>query len=202
MSTDAHTTTRGRKIRALLAGGLVLGVGAAVTLAAWTDDEWAIGNFGAGTFSIEGSTDGTTYDEHPVEGEAAALAYELDAANLVPGQTVAAPFAIRTTADTTYGATVTLAGSAGDGAIADDLTYGITQVATVEDCAPGAGTAVVPADTALGTAPDSAEVDLAAAAAGTAVEAAILCIQVTTADTLEQGETGTATWQFTAESVE
>lgn len=31
----------GRKVRAILAGGLVLGVGAAVVLAAWNDSEFA-----------------------------------------------------------------------------------------------------------------------------------------------------------------
>ncbi|MGZ2223858.1 SipW-dependent-type signal peptide-containing protein [Glutamicibacter nicotianae] len=31
------SSQKSRKVKALLAGGLVLGVGAAVTLAAWTD---------------------------------------------------------------------------------------------------------------------------------------------------------------------
>ncbi|MGO2139648.1 MAG: SipW-dependent-type signal peptide-containing protein [Leucobacter sp.] len=56
---DSAQSRRGwTKARALLAGGLVLGVGAAVTLAAWTDNEWVRGVFGTGTFGIEGSTDG------------------------------------------------------------------------------------------------------------------------------------------------
>jgi len=36
-----------RRLRAVLAGGLVLGVGAALTLAAWNDAEFATGSFQA-----------------------------------------------------------------------------------------------------------------------------------------------------------
>ncbi|MEJ5946087.1 SipW-dependent-type signal peptide-containing protein [Pseudokineococcus basanitobsidens] len=36
------------RLRALLAGGLVVGVGSAVTLASWTDTEWVFGAGGAG----------------------------------------------------------------------------------------------------------------------------------------------------------
>ncbi|MFJ6537702.1 SipW-dependent-type signal peptide-containing protein [Paenarthrobacter sp. NPDC091711] len=40
------SSNKATKVRALLAGGLVLGVGAAFTLAAWTDNEWIFGNSG------------------------------------------------------------------------------------------------------------------------------------------------------------
>ncbi|MFN3340157.1 MAG: SipW-dependent-type signal peptide-containing protein, partial [Dietzia sp.] len=40
---------RARKRKALLAGGVVLGLGAAVTLAAWSDDVFANGIFNTGT---------------------------------------------------------------------------------------------------------------------------------------------------------
>lgn len=203
MSTGSNVSTRGRKVRALLAGGLVLGVGAAVTLAAWTDDEWAIGNFGAGTFSIEGSTDGTAFAEHPTEGDAAALEFELAAENLSPQDVVAAPFAMRTTAETTYGATVSLAGTAATEEIAPDLTYGIIEVDSAEACAPDAtGSAIVPAGTALGEIAGASEISLPAGSEGSAGDAAVLCIQVTAGDTLAQGDAGTATWEFTADSVE
>lgn len=43
---------RSRRIRAILAGGLVFGVGAAATIAAWTDQELATTTITAGTFSI------------------------------------------------------------------------------------------------------------------------------------------------------
>ena len=59
-----------RKILAVLAGGLVLGVGVAVTLAAWNDSEFATGTFTAGSFNLEGSTTGDTdaaYSDHNVD---------------------------------------------------------------------------------------------------------------------------------------
>ena len=52
-----------RKVMAVAAAGLVLGVGASVTLAAWTDTEWVFGGNGAGgpgvgtsTFEVQQST--------------------------------------------------------------------------------------------------------------------------------------------------
>ena len=172
MSTESNVSTRGRKIRAILAGGLVLGVGAAVTLAAWTDDEWAIGDFGAGTFGIEGSTDGTAFAEHPTEGDAAALEFELAAENLSPTDVVAAPFAMRTTAETTYAATVSLASTAASTDLTGDLTYGIIEVASADACAPEAtGTEIVPAGTAFGATAGEASISLAAAEVPADVEA-------------------------------
>lgn len=47
---------RARKRKAILAGGVVLGLGAAVTLAAWSDDVFANGNFFTGTFEMEGNS--------------------------------------------------------------------------------------------------------------------------------------------------
>ena len=73
--TGPRKGLRGRKIRAVLAAGLVLGIGAVVTLAAWNDSEYATGTFAAGTFNLEGSTDGTTYADH-ASGASAAIRLE------------------------------------------------------------------------------------------------------------------------------
>lgn len=203
MSTSTTSPQRGRKIRALLAGGLVLGVGAAVTLAAWTDEEWAIGNFGAGSFNIEGSTDGTDFADHNSEAGAAVLPFEIDAENLSPGDSVAAPFVVRTDAATTYGATVELTSAAGEGTIAPDLTYGISQVGATGECTEGAtGTPIVPAGTSVDAITGAAPFTLEAGAAGTAGAPVVLCFEVTAGETLQQGDTGSATWEFTATSVE
>lgn len=51
-----------RKVLAVLAGGVVLGVGVGVTLAAWNDSEFATGTFTAGSFNLEGSTTSATAD--------------------------------------------------------------------------------------------------------------------------------------------
>lgn len=203
-ASTTSTSARGRKVRAILAGGLVLGVGAAVTLAAWTDQEWAVGSFGAGSFNIEGSTTGeeASFTDHESPAGAATLGFEVGAGNLSPGDTVAAPFVLRTDETTTYDATVALTSAIGEGANAANLTYGITQVAGVADCVEGAtGTAVVPAGTALDSVTGANEFTLAAGdgAAGAPVT---LCFQVTAGEGLTQGDPGTANWEFTATSVE
>lgn len=203
MSTSAGaTSTRSRKVRAILAGGVVLGVGAAVTLAAWTDQEWAVGEFGAGSFDIEGSTDGTDFTDHASQDGAATLGFEVGADNLAPGDTVAAPFVLRTDATTTYDATVTLTTAIGEGDNAANLSYGITQVATAADCVEGAtGAAIVPEGTSLDSVAGASEFTLTSGdgAAGTPVA---LCFQVTAGPDLVQGAPGIASWELTATSVE
>ncbi|MGP9539886.1 SipW-dependent-type signal peptide-containing protein [Brachybacterium sp. AOP43-C2-M15] len=201
MSTATTDNSRGRKVRALLAGGLVLGVGAAVTLAAWTDQEWAIGEFGAGSFNVEGSTDGSAFADHDSEAGAAQLEFEVDADNLTPEDVVAAPFVLRLDDATTYDATVELTDAAGSGANAAHLTYGIIEVGSAAECTDDAtGSAIVPAGTALDS--GTAGFDLVAGADGEAGAPVTLCFQVTAGPDLLQGETGTATWGFTATSVE
>lgn len=200
--TQSRTDTK-RKIRALLAGGVVLGVGAAVTLAAWTDQEWAVGNFAAGSFNIEGSTDGTTFTDHASEDGAAVLDFQVGADNLSPGDTVAAPFVLRTDSATSYPATVELTSSTGTGDNAPNLTYGITQVGAVGDCTAGAaGTEIVPAATSLGSVAGASGFALEAGADGAAGAPVVLCLQVTAEEDLQQGATGVASWEFTATSDE
>lgn len=46
------------KVKAVLAGGLVLGVGAAVTLASWTDQAYVDATFGTSSFNIQVDTQG------------------------------------------------------------------------------------------------------------------------------------------------
>ncbi|GEC74299.1 SipW-dependent-type signal peptide-containing protein [Microbacterium maritypicum] len=87
-----------RKVLAVLAGGLVLGVGTAVTLAAWNDSEFANGTFTAGAFNLQGSTDGTAYADHDSAGSAATLAFTLPAGlvgNMSPTSSVYAGFWVR-----------------------------------------------------------------------------------------------------------
>lgn len=194
---------RSKKVQAILAGGMVLGLGAAITLAVWTDNEWATGTFSAGAFNMEGSTDGVLYEEHEVVGDAAALSFSVDFDNLSPDQTVAAPFAVRLDDATTTGATVVPASATGSGTAEANLTYGVVQVASVAACLPDAtGSAtIVPAGTAL----DSVSVTpgtfaLAQGTGGNPGAPVFLCVQVTSESTLEQGQTAAGTWQFEATS--
>lgn len=174
-------SSRRNKIYAVLAGGLVLGVGAAVTLAAWNDSEFATGTFTAGSFVFEGSENGTTWGEHATEGEAADLTFSADFDNLSPDDVVYAPYALRLTATTAADLTAVAPVVTGD--LNGQLTF--DSVAT----------------TAFGCE------DAADFAAGTAVPATIadgeiinLCLEVTASSTIGQGDTGTAVWQWNAVS--
>ena len=192
---------RSRRFRAVLAGGLVLGVGAAVTLAAWNDSEFAQGTFTAGSFNMVGSTDGTTFTEHATAGAAAALPFTVPAVNLTPGDTTYAGFAVRLTAATTTDAVVTVSNSATTGVVSN-LSYTVIDTGSTFGCtADSTGTALVPAATAVGTVPAATTFTLPkGASTGVDGVAHNLCFKVTAGPGLAQGQSGTATWQFLAAS--
>lgn len=199
-TSNTRTSTRNR-VKAVLAGGLVLGLGAAITLAAWTDQEFATGDFTAGTFNLVGSTDGTTFGEHPTVGAPATLSFSTGFNNLSKSSTVAAPFVLHLDATTTTAGTGTLLTSAGSGAAATHLTFGVIEVASVAACTPVAtGTTRVPAATALGSAAGATSFALAAGNGTLPGADVVLCIQVTSDATLVQGTAATGTWQFSATS--
>ena len=87
----AQKQNRRKKTRAIMASGLVLGVGAAVTLAAWSDTVWGAGTFGTegSAFNIEGSFDGgTTWDEYVTSDNAGPMMFAQNANALIPGTPV------------------------------------------------------------------------------------------------------------------
>ncbi|MGM7665488.1 SipW-dependent-type signal peptide-containing protein [Microbacterium sp. A93] len=173
-------SSRRNKIYAVLAGGLVLGVGAAVTLAAWNDSEFATVDFAAGSFVFQGSTDGTTFTDHASEAGAADLTFSADFTNLSPNDVVYTPYALSLVASTS--ATLTEVAPVVTGTLDGDLTF-----ASVSTTAFGCDEAAFAGGTAVPT--TIAETDVI-----------YLCLQVTAADTIGQGETGTALWQWDAVS--
>jgi len=190
---------RGRKVAAILAGGLVFGVGTMATLAAWNDDEFATGNFTTGTFNLVGSTDGTSFTDHATS-PGAALGFTVNPLNLTPNDTVYAGFAVRLAEDTTSPATITLSGAPGGDVTG--LTYTLLDTGNTFGCtSTTSGTALVAASTPLGNVPGTVTFDLSqgspVTSAGTAVN---LCFKVTAGSALAQNQTGSATWQFHAES--
>lgn len=190
---------RTRKVRALLAGGLVLGVGAAITLAAWNDSEFAGGEFEAGTFNLEGSLDGTAFSEHASEAAAAPLNFSIDPTNLSPGDAVSAPFAVRLDAATTYDASAVVEGVTTTGTV-ENLTYELTSTDGF-GCGTGTAATLIDAGTALGGIDaDGAAFDLAAGTGSEAGATVNLCFTVTAGENLTQGQSGTATWEFLATS--
>lgn len=172
------------KVRAILAGGLVLGVGAAITLAAWTDNEWARGIFASGQFGIEGSTNGTTWADHPTSGTPATLSFQVGADKLAPGSVVYAPFAVQLKTGSTNAANVTVAQDNASAIVGTTATYVYTTSATCNATTYAAGT------NANGT-----SFSLAAVTTPT-----YLCFRVTAGPTLAPAATGSFTWTFNAES--
>lgn len=202
--SDAAESGRGRRnrrftgrVRAILAGGLILGVGATVTLAAWNDSEFATGTFQAGTFDLQGSTDGTTFSDH-ASAPGAALGFTVNPTTLSPGDVVYAPFAVRLAANTTSPATVTLTAPSTTGDVAN-LTYTLIQPTSFGCTSATTGTALVAAATAVGTVPGTVTFDLAQGSPVTNAGAPVnLCFKVTAGTGLTQSQAGTATWQFQA----
>lgn len=205
----ASRADRRRRLKAVLAAGTVLGIGAAVTLAAWNDSEFAKGTFTAGTFSMEGAEDalGTSFTEHATAGAAATLSFSGALGGVLsPSTDVYAPFAVRLIAGTTNDAQVTFASSTTTGTITG-ITYGVKTVTLpgAAGCsaltyALPASTAVIPDGTALNSVGTPTPFTLTKGA--TAVlpgTPTYLCFKVSTA-AIAQGQTATATWGIQATS--
>ncbi|MDR2997768.1 MAG: SipW-dependent-type signal peptide-containing protein [Microbacterium sp.] len=187
------------RIRAVLAGGLVLGIGMAATLAAWTDEENAASTVQAGTFSLVSQTRDDAFASHG-SGNAARLG--LDATGLYPGVSKAGWIQIKTSG--TLGGTVTLSGitlappatAAADQALRDALTARVVPVAQTTDCTPTTtgGTALP-----LLTVPTSAQLPPATLTGGGAntVTYCVILTLPSTAPTTAQGGTVTPMWTFT-----
>lgn len=181
-----------RKRKAILAGGVVLGLGAAVTLAAWSDDVFADGVFGTGgVFLLEGSEDAytaTNFGAAQTEGEAIRLTFTTapDAAAITPGDTLYAPFSIRLSEDSTLDGELETVTAAATGPMADALHYTITSGATsCETDGAGNGSDWVTGQPVNGGEVTPASLNLVANDAGTAGDLVPLCVAVTFPDTPE-----------------
>lgn len=124
----ARGTRRSAKVKAMIAGGAVLGLGATVTLAAWTDTEWVFAGNAAGdgpglgtsSFEVEQNTTNPYAEATYVQDETnpgGALSFGGTALTLTPGDSVYAPVALRTVEGSIAGS-VTLQPAV----VADDIT--------------------------------------------------------------------------------
>lgn len=196
---------RSRRIKAVLAGGTVLGIGAVFTLAAWSDDVWAGAQFSAGTFSVQSSPSGEpgTFLDYSTEQDSLPLDFQVDTENLGPGDTVAAPMVIRIAAGSSYDATVTLDTAASSGENAAHFTYGLSTVDAAADCTTAeTGTELVPSDTSMTSIAGDPTFSLDRGTESTPGPEIALCFRVTAGEELIQGESASALWQFVASSVE
>lgn len=198
---------RSRRIKALLAGGLVFGIGVAGTVAAWTDSETADGSFEAGTFNIELAIDGRWTSTNEMT---------FDTAPMFPGSKVYAPVFVRTSPDTTIGGDLTVKGNGigSPNAMGNALVYrAVTQEITgseVDGYACGEGSFTASATYAFGGAsgrvglktPATSTNEPTLEAAGASVQA--YCFEVSLpsdASSDAQGLSAEHTWTFDAESV-
>lgn len=212
-----------RKRKAILAGGVVLGLGAAVTLAAWSDDVFADGVFTSGQFNIQGNA--STLDALPTDGwedyntsdGAAPLSFSTGFNAMVPGTTVYSPISLRIDPDkAANSATVTLAdaSSTGDPNLMALLTYEAKTGIDPAVCAAGttftsSGTSLVPAGTTV-DAGSSTSFTLDKTVTDDATTPVTVCIAVTlpeqpvgtpsNATAWTFANPVTTTWKFTGES--
>ncbi|ALV44585.1 hypothetical protein MB46_02670 [Arthrobacter alpinus] len=216
------------KVRALLAGGLVLGVGAAFTLAAWTDNEWVFGatadgpgtNPGTKTYQMQQNTWSGTSGAEAWSDQAAAnggaLTFSIGATDLTPGKTVYAPMQLRAVAGS-EGLTATLAegvqsalpvstttnSTALYGALKYQANSGVAQ-ANCNSAGMLTGTTLVPASSALAGSPASAvTITLPKGATSAAPGAAVdICFAITlpagVTDVTLQGKNTIPVWRFTS----
>ena len=225
-----HATERRRRlpllrVRALLAGGLVLGVGAAVTSAAWNDAEFATATITTSTFNTESSVGGTAYTDNVAS---PGTTVTLPVGAFSPGVTGYLPVLIRTKA-TSIGGTVALNGAVFTGTDAASLStafvYRVVRTTATCDATAFTGTPTWVVGTAtaftgtptwvVGTATASAAPALTVgqnggvsnvlAAGAPAAPGAVtgFCFEVTlpsSAASALQGKTASATWQFVATS--
>lgn len=190
---------RSRRIRALLASGIVLGVGATATLAAWNDSEYAGGAVTAGHFTLEGSTDAVEYWSSDA-GSAHILSFTPESA-LYPGATDYAFFSVRTTGGSLGGTVQVLADEGNTAGLGAYLTHGISQIegTTCDEGTFDEGATVVERGTALDSGADAAQ-DLAA----NQESAVNYCLELhlpEDAPNDAQGQSASPTWEFLGTSV-
>jgi predicted ribosomally synthesized peptide with SipW-like signal peptide len=189
---------RRRKVAAVLAGGLVLGVGTMATLASWNDSEFASATFTAGKFIFQGSLDGTTYGDHASSPGAPLVFTTPLVGNLTPGDTVAVPFAVRLGAGTTNNANITIAAPTSS-SVVTNLTWELIDTGSSFGCtASTSGTSIVGQSAFISGSGSFALAKGATLAADGATKN--LCFKVTAGPSLVQSQTGSATWQLQAVS--
>ena len=187
-------------MRALLASGLVLGVGAGATLAAWTDSEHSQATFTAGRFGIVGSTNGTNFSEHATSGSAATLNFQVAPTAMPPGTTTYALYSVTTLNPSVAGTVNLRAAEANSAGLGQHLTYGVRTITgtTCNASTFAAGAEVVPTGRALTTSATGNQI--VQANNGNQVN---YCFAVTlpqTAPSTAQGLSVTARWEFVAQS--
>jgi predicted ribosomally synthesized peptide with SipW-like signal peptide len=106
------------RVRAALAGGLVLGLGAGLTVASWTNAEYVKGTFTASSFDLQTSSQGGAYT--------GATSLTGNVTGLYPGSLAYIALKVKTAAVSAAG-TVSLSAAANSTGLAAVLRYRIVQ---------------------------------------------------------------------------
>lgn len=190
MTKKRATTTR--KVAAVLAGGLVLGIGAATTLAAWTDSQQATATFTAGTFKLVSSVDGASWADHP-QGDPAILA--VGTPGMSPGVSGFGYLDVKTSAASTLDGTVMLeaatAGTASDEVMVSALEFRAMSLAAGTTCD---AAALEPAEFLPVTNVPDVRVQTIQAAGKSSVRYCLEVRMVADADAAVQGKTANMIW--------
>ncbi|MET0819475.1 MAG: SipW-dependent-type signal peptide-containing protein [Aeromicrobium sp.] len=181
----------------MLAGALVLGIGGSLTMAAWTDDEYASAAFASSRFVVESRTASSAWTSHE-EGSPAALAFSATA--MSPSTSYFAHVDVRTTAATTVGGTVALEKtSSAAGPLLPALEYRVVPISATVTCAAAAFAGQPYVAISLTSVP-SASAALLASSASTARFCFEVRIKSGSSGDTYQGTTAAVTWQFAATS--
>ncbi len=204
MNKNTDNRRNRRRIAAVLAGGLVVGVGTMATLASWNDAEFAKSSFASGSFNMQGSSNGTDWGDHlgTSGAPAATLDFSAPVTHLSPTDAVYAPFSVRLGQGSTYAADVSISVADYSGSMGDTLSYAVYQT-TDFGCSSstdlGAAKSLVDSRT-VQVENNVASFELAKPDADQAGAAANLCIVVTAGSSLVQDTAGEITWQLYAAS--
>jgi predicted ribosomally synthesized peptide with SipW-like signal peptide len=209
----AHSIRRDRRpflrLRALIAGGVVLGLGVTATLASWNDSDYEAASFSTSVFDIESSVQGAAYADNA---SAPGPTVTFSGAGFSPGVTGYIQVLVRTKVNSVAG-TIALGAATAGGTDAATLFPAFTYrvVRTTATCNATAfigsptwvvGSGVLNRALSLG---QETGVTNTLAAATTVAPGAVtgFCFEVllpNTAVSTLQGKTATATWQFVATS--
>lgn len=189
------------RVRALLAGALVLGIASSGTLAAWSDGEFASSGLAAGTFALVSRTDTGAFVAHP-EGSAAALAWPLDP--LFPGESQAAWVQLQSSGSVSGEVTLTAVSLAEDpaagspaAALRDALVVRVS-ASSADDPAPPECTTSTPGTEVTGlTSVPQVPAQPVESSGGTTASFCIVVTLPEDAPALAQDAQLTPTWVFT-----
>lgn len=198
-STTPSRRGRHRKVAAVLAGGLVLGIGTMATLASWNDSEFAGATFTAGKFDLESSIDnGATYTTH--SWSSGTIAFTAPQANMSPGDVVNAAFPVRLAAGTTNNARLRMNSLSYSNT--EGLTVIVWQNTTSSDCNATytPATMVATWGEAQGWTTGISPTLTKGATSAVPGAPAYMCVKMTAGPTLPQGQVAWESWVFTATS--